>query len=121
MTEEFKLRDGWTSLHICGMNFDVELCSSTANACGNILQDAKRLLQKVKSPKDSGNVSDDEISSFFKKSIDSLLGNGAVDKIFLGRSQEMCDLADLMCFVVSKIKDGFSAGVSKRKRKIRNR
>lgn len=107
MTEEFKFREPWLKLDLCGIEFKVELCSETAKICGEILEEAKLRLRRLKSGAAGNDVSESGICQFLKESIDKLLGIGAADKVFSGRRQELCDLADLMCFVVSKIRNGF--------------
>jgi hypothetical protein len=107
MTDEFKFREPWININLCGTEFRVELCSETAEICKEILNEAKCRLSRLKSGVFESDVSENGICQFLKTSTDRLLGIGAVDKVFAGRRQELCDLADLMCFVVSKIRDGF--------------
>ena len=107
MTDGFTLDESLLRINICGMEFCVEICEKTANICSEILEEAKIKLAQLKNKKNDSLDSDTEISQFLKVSIDKLLGQGAVDKVFGTRKQEISDLADLMCFVVSKIKYGF--------------
>ncbi len=106
MTEEFKLREQWTRLVICGAEYKIEVCEETAKLCGEILAEARTELKKIKSIK-SEIANDTDVCAFLKRSIDRLLGFGSVDKIFVGRKQELCDLAELMCYVVSQIRCEF--------------
>ena len=107
MTEEFRLREPWLKLRICGLDFCVELCDETVKVCGEILSEAKAKLAMVRCKKLSSRVGEREICQFFKVSIDRLLGSGSVDKIFGERRQELLDLSDLMCYIVSKIREKF--------------
>ncbi len=107
MTEEFSLRPPRLEVCICGAEFCIELCQRTAEICGEILEEAKAKLASLKSKDGEKRVRESDICSFLKVSIDRLLGEGSVDKIFGKRRQELLDLSDVMCFVVSKIRDGF--------------
>lgn len=116
MTEEFELRDAWVRLRLCGLDFQIELCKETARVCGEILKDAKQKLAQIKASRDGNELSEGEVCQFLKCSIDRLLGIGSVDRIFGSRRQELFDLADLMCYVVSKIRNGFENGAKNYKR-----
>lgn len=107
MTEEFRLREPVLTLHICGLNFGVQLCGETAGICGEILEEAKKKLALIRRKDTDCLVSEVEICQFLEESIDKLLGLGSVDKIFGNRRRELLDLSDLMCYIVSKIRDGF--------------
>ena len=109
MTEEFSLRTPRLEVCICGVEFCIELCQRTADICGEILEEAKAKLARLKSKDGEKRVSEADICNFLKASIDKLLGEGSVDKIFGKRRQELLDLSDVMCFVVSKIRDGFES------------
>ncbi len=107
MTEEFSLREPRLSMRICGMDFCIELCQKTADICCEILDEAKANLERLRSKDVEGAVSEADICSFLKKSIDKLLGEGSVDRVFGKRRQELLDLSDMICYIVSKIRDGF--------------
>ena len=107
MTEEFSLRPPRLEVCICGTEFCIELCQRTADICGEILEEAKAKLARLRSKDGEKRVSEADICSFLKVSINKLLGEGSVDKIFGKRRQELLDLSDVMCYVISKIRDGF--------------
>ena len=107
MTEEFSLRAPRLSICICGTDFCIELCQQTADICCEILDEAKDKLERLRRKDDENCVSEADICRFLKKSIDKLLGEGAVDRVFGKRRQDLLDLSDMICYIVSKIRDGF--------------
>lgn len=107
MTEEFSLRAPRLSLCICGMDFCIELCQRTADICCEILDEAKVKLERLRHKDAENSISEADICNFLKESIDKLLGEGSVDRVFGKRRQELLDLSDMICYIVSKIRDGF--------------
>ena len=107
MTEEFSLRAPRLSIRICGTDFCIELCQKTADICLEILDEAKAKLERLRSKDAESNISEADICKFLKESIDKLLGEGSVDSVFGKRRQELLDLSDMICYIVSKIRDGF--------------
>ncbi len=115
MTEEFKFRDSQILLKLCGREFSVMAGDETAQICGDILKEAKQRLERLKcgsKDEEIEEISESGICRFLKQGIERLIGEGAVDIIFDKRPQTVSDMADLMCYVVSKIKNGYieSAG-----------
>ncbi len=107
MAEEFKFRNSQILLKLCGKEFSVTVGEETAQICGEILAKAKRLLEKLKCGVSDEEISEAGICEFLKKSIEMLIGNGSVDIIFGERQQLISDMADLMCYIVSKIKNKY--------------
>ncbi|MBQ2931291.1 MAG: hypothetical protein IJE62_00390 [Clostridia bacterium] len=107
MTEEFSLREPKVSICICGTDFCIELSQRTADICCEILNDAKDKLEQLRRKDIENCVSEADICEFLKESIDKLLGKGSVDRVFGKRRQELLDLSDMICYIVSKIRDGF--------------
>ena len=107
MTEGFELRGAQIELCICGRRFCVELRRETAELCNEILREAKKRLKLLKTGSKDDLVSEAGICVFLKQGIDKFLGDGATDGIFGERPQDICEVADLMCYIVSKIRDGF--------------
>ncbi len=109
MTEEFKLETTRVSLCICDKEFCIELCSETADLCGEILKEAKKRLKLLKSGSNDVLVSENGICEFLKESVDRFLGEGATTEILGEKISDICLVANLMCYVVSQIRDGFKA------------
>lgn len=111
MTEEFKTREQIVRMRISGLEFGVELSEKTADICKAIMEDAKKKLEDIRRKDPQCAASEDDICQFLKESIDKLLGQGSVDRIFGSRRCEIYDLKDLMCYIVSKIRSGFLESV----------
>lgn len=107
MTDEFTFKNAQICICICGKNFFVDICKETAELCQDILNEAKARLRRLKSDVQDEDVTEEEICRFLKCSVDRILGDGATDSVFGERPQRISDVADLMCYVASKLKDGF--------------
>ncbi|MBR5155161.1 MAG: hypothetical protein IKW62_01590 [Clostridia bacterium] len=107
MTDEFKFKDQQLLLKLCGREFSVIAGEETAQICGDILTEAKRRLEKLKCGITDDEISETGICEFLKESVEKLIGIGSVDIIFGKRQQTVSDMADLMCYVVSKIRNGY--------------
>ena len=110
MTNVFEFAEPQLSMTICGKNFTVKADGHTAEICGSILEEARARLDKVRAKSSEAEASDSGICRFFKTSIDRLLCPGAVDEIFSNREQNLSDMAELLCFVVARIRDGYLKG-----------
>ncbi len=110
MTTVFEFEEPRLSMTICGKNYTVKADAYTAEICGSILEEAKLRLRKVKAKSTEAEVSDKGICRFFKNSIERLLSPGAVDEIFQDREQNLSDMAELLCFIVARIRDGYLEG-----------
>ncbi len=96
-------------LCILGKEFYIDLSEKTAELCSEILAEAKRRLKLLKEKSKEPLVSEKEICKFLKDSIDKFLGSGMTDQIFGERPQEIGEVADLMCYIISKIRAGFES------------
>ncbi len=110
MTKVFEFDEPQLSMTICGKNYTVKADGHTAEICGSILEEAKARLDKVRAKSSDAEASDKGICRFFKTSIERLLCPGAVDEIFKDREQNLSDMAELLCFIVAGIRDGYLEG-----------
>ena len=110
MTTVFEFEEPMLLMTICGKKYSVKADAHTAEICGSILEEAKSRLHKVKAKSRDAEVSDTGICIFFKNSIERLLSPGAVDEIFQSREQTLSDMAELLCFIVARIRDGYIEG-----------
>ena len=110
MTKVFEFGEPQLLMTICGKNYTVRADGHTAAICGSILEEAKLRLDKVRAKSTEAEVSDKGICRFFKTSIERLLCPGAVDEIFKDREQNLSDMAELLCFIVAGIRDGYIEG-----------
>lgn len=115
MTESFEFKELRAELDICGQRILLTVGEQTAQICSEILCEAKRRLELIKSGKRENAVSEAEICVFFKESIERLLGKGTVDKAFAKRPLMLDDLANLLCYIASEIRKMYEAQTRKLK------
>ncbi len=109
MTESFEFREPQIALNLCGREYTVVAGDKTAEICGEILTEAKKRLMRLKNGEEGEQLSEAGICGFLKESIERLIGKGSVDGIFGNRSQEVSDMAELMCYIASKIKTAYQS------------
>ncbi len=107
MTENFEFKEPQVTLKLCGQEFLVTAGEKTAEICGDILAEAKHMLSRLKSGDCDRSLSEAGICNFLKEGIERLLGKGSVDSIFGTRTQEVSDMAELMCYIVSRVKAAY--------------
>lgn len=107
MTNVFEFDEPQISMTICGKSYTLKADRHTAEICRSILEEARTRLEKVRAKSSDAEASDKGICRFFKTSVDRLLCPGAVDEIFSSREQSLSDMAELLCFVVARIRDGY--------------
>ena len=109
MTETFEFKALRTELNICGELVSLSINDKTPQICSEILCEARRRLALIKAGKKDACVSEPEICTFFRESIERLLGKGMVNEIFKERPQLLDHLADLLCYVAIEIRKVYEA------------
>lgn len=109
MSNSFEAGDGRLMLELYGKSFEAELNESTALWCRETLEQAKKRLEAMKDGS-AGSKSDDcETCTFLRQSINGLLGENAVEELFGAREMSLEGISELMCQVVSQLREGFEA------------
>ncbi|MDO5061857.1 MAG: hypothetical protein Q4D77_01665 [Peptostreptococcaceae bacterium] len=108
---KFEFRDSSAKLDIAGLQFSVELGDGLLIAKAKNIQDramgyeAKMKSLGASNDPDAVQKIVDEVCSFVYEAVDELLGEGAYESIFNGRSKNMYDHIDLLEFLVGSLTD----------------
>ncbi len=109
MTEKFEFEAPQVRLTLCGREYPVTADDNTAATCCDILAEAKARLKSLKCGDCNEQLSEVGICRFLKESVERLIGCGTVDEIFGERCQNISDMAELMCYIVSKIRTAYQS------------
>ena len=85
-----------------GRRFSIRVTEETIAACEKIRHGAERRIAELDDcTEERGCIM--EICNFMERGINMLLGANATRRIFGRRKINLCDLSDLMCFVIAEI------------------
>ena len=106
MTSKFKFKDNGTVLDFGNAKFTVDI--SNPELIEEVLQFAETAEEKAEKLKSEDDYIKGlrEIISFCIEAIDKILGEGASEKIFEGRTVSMLDAIQVIDYIVEEVKKG---------------
>ena len=108
MAKEIEFKAISTELKIGGESYSFTVSTDTPMVCGEILTEARRRLRLIKAGKREKEIEENEICKFFKDSIERLLGEGTVERIFESKQKGIEELAEVLCLIAAEIRKVFS-------------
>lgn len=105
MARKFEFRDHKTKLDIAGEEFYIDVTDT--NLLDRVLEFGKKAQEVRTSNSEEGYVEDLKRSMvFLQESIDSILGEGASNRIFKDRKVSFFDLLDVMAYIKDALLEG---------------
>lgn len=109
MQKKFRFKKNKLSMTLNNRRFSICVTEQTIEACEKIRQGAKmRLAELDECTEEHGCIM--EIQNFMERGVNMLLGTNATRRIFGRRKINLCDLSDLLCFVISQISEHIKDG-----------
>lgn len=96
---KFQFKNYSRTLEFPGCEFTI-VCNSDL---GDAIFSKKSVFDELAAKKKKGEISKDEIIEYVKKTIDEILGEGATDKIFSGRTMNLTDASDVLVFIINEV------------------
>ncbi len=94
-------------------HFSIFVTEQTIEACEKIRQGAKKRLRELEDcTEEHGCIM--EIQNFMERGVNMILGTNATRRIFGRRKINICDLSDLLCFVIAEIDAHINGGECKK-------
>lgn len=102
---KFQFKNYTRTLEFPGCEFTVECNSDLGDSIYATRSEYDALVEKYQ----RGEVDKAALVAFVKETTDKILGDGATDKIFAGRTITLTDASDVLVFIITEITETFRA------------